>query len=342
MYEAERFPGSVPLLATAFQEQAQTVRKVWDTARDILGEGLGADPRYRVTLAALPGNNLEFERNIFSSFFIAALCLLPKVTARRRFLYSCFNQLFRVWVTSADNLLDNEDKETFRPLMPGQSHTMRQVVNLMLADRVMHKLLGDAVIEGTLSAEESDMLSDRTLRVLLPSAAEEGMEEGGMEAWPHPDTVLDELHPLKTGILFQLSFMGPEALEYGDDPTPLLPIKHALMDFGIGCQILDDIRDMTRDFRQRKANYVLAMLLNGPDADAQGVRLLELTEGVDLETKIYTAFPQASGHAFELASARLARGFKELDRAGLSGLGDAERALTRLLHSKLDLGENQV
>jgi len=98
------------------------------------------------------------------------------------------NQLFRIWVTGADNLLDREDKTTLPIRMPGRSPVMRQVVAIMAADRVLARLLNAAVGNALITPEEADILSDGSLQVLLPSAAQEASEEGGIVNRPRPTT----------------------------------------------------------------------------------------------------------------------------------------------------------
>jgi hypothetical protein len=57
---------------------------------------------------------------------------------------------------------------------------VRQVVGLMAADRVLAEILRDAVAAGTIDAAMAASLQRESLRRLLPSAAEEAAEEGGI------------------------------------------------------------------------------------------------------------------------------------------------------------------
>ena len=92
---------SVPVLKAAFLEQQEAVRRIWELGEDLLG-GQTAAPEFVVGLKKLPDEFLAFEKNIFSALFAAVLHLLA-IPAERRAIYVALNQLFRVWVTSADN-----------------------------------------------------------------------------------------------------------------------------------------------------------------------------------------------------------------------------------------------
>ena len=133
-----------PLLSEAYQCQREIVPEIWEIAQQQLGNQSEVAGKFRVLLSDLPDRFLDFDRNIFSAFFMAVMQPLG-ISEERRKLYGQLNQLFRVWVTSADNLLDDEDKQTFVVEMAGESRVMRQVVAVMLADRVMSVLLDRAV-----------------------------------------------------------------------------------------------------------------------------------------------------------------------------------------------------
>ena len=170
------------------------------------------------------------------------------------------NHLFRVWVTSADNLLDHEDKVVVPIEIAGSSPVMRQVISIMLADRIMSRLTAEAVREGVLSDAQSELITEKSLQILLPSAAEEASEESGITQRPDAEYVLQTIHRLKTGLLFHIPFLGPDHIEEHLDADVLGLCKDGLMNFGLGCQILDDIRDLAKDFLEARHNYVLSEL----------------------------------------------------------------------------------
>lgn len=251
--------GTGRLLGKAFSEQERCMSAVYALAAEIVRPPQGGAPEYDIRLGDIPSAFFTLRKNIFSTLFYS-LYLVLGIPHSRRVLYGKLNHLFRMWVTSADNLLDDEDKCVLPLVMPGSSRVMREVVVIMAADRVLGRVLNEAVVKQTLTARQADALSEESLRCLLPSAAQEASEEGGIGERPESAYVLDTVHVLKTGLLFNIPFLGIDVIETGLDGERILRLKRALMLFGGGCQILDDVRDVARDFVERRHNYVLSVL----------------------------------------------------------------------------------
>jgi len=323
---------SILVLKRAFGEQQTIVREVHKLAAEIIRSPTDAPAPFTVDSDPAPGPLLTFRRNIFSTLFQSTYHVL-EVAPERRHLYGSINYLFRIWVTSADNLLDQEDKVTLPIRMPGQSRVMRQVVAIMAADRILERLLNTAVQEGQITREEAAVLSESSLQVLLPSAAQEATEEGGITNRPRPEYVLETIHRLKTGMLFQLPFLGPDRIERGMDRLKLAALKDGLMAFGLGCQILDDIRDMARDHRERRHNYILSCLQWNSDPYTQTLDQRRL----EVEARLHTEVPHVVLPAARLAMAHLCSGLTALSREGLDIGTAAVNTMASVLFDTLDL-----
>jgi len=235
------------------------MRAVYGIAGELVHAPEGTAPDFDVRLGKIPAAFFTPRKNLFSTLFYSVYLVLD-IPKPRRLLYGKINHLFRIWVTSADNLLDDEDKCVLPLLMPGSSRVMREVIAIMAADRVLWSLLNEAVGAKVVTARQADALAAQSLRCLLPSAAQEAGEEGGVLTRPSPEYVLDTIHVLKTGLLFALPFLGVDLIESAAAPERVARLKHALMLFGGGCQLLDDVRDIGRDFVERRHNYVLSVL----------------------------------------------------------------------------------
>jgi len=325
---------SVLVLRRAFQEQQAIVSEIHQLAAGVVRTPAATPAAFAVDLDPAPGALLTLRRNLFSTLFQSTYHVLDVAPERRR-LYGSMNYLFRIWVTSADNLLDLEDKVTLPIRMPGQSRVMRQVVAIMAADRILERLLNTAVQEQQITRHEAAILSESSLQVLLPSAAQEATEEGGITDRPRPEYVLDTIHCLKTGLLFQLPFLGPERIERSVDRRKVAALKDALMAFGIGCQILDDIRDMARDHRERRHNYILSCLQWSADPFT---RVLDtLNPGVD--DRLHTEVPHVVLPAARLAMAKLCAGLTAMSREGLDIGSSAINTMASVLFDTLDLAD---
>ena len=315
----------------ALREQQECIRELHTRLAPYLATPAGTPAAYAVHPGALPEANLGWRKNIFSTLFQSVYHLMD-VPAPRRLLYGKLIHLFRIWVTSADNLLDGEDKEVVPMVMPGSARVMRQVVAVMAADRVLAEILNEAVAAGVLTRAQRDELARESLRRLLPSAAQEATEEGGVTARPHAEEVLNVIHRLKTGLLFNVAFVGPEIVEPAGSARAAR-LRAALMDFGLGCQLLDDIRDLARDLIEQRHNYVLSMLAHENPA------LLEELQArtQDVTARLYLEVPQYILPAARRGLDLLISGLRALGEAGLGYDGAQAESMARAMFPVLDL-----
>lgn len=297
------------LFKAAFKEQRNAIESVYSRADSLLQVPQKTPEEYTVSMQPVPDEFYTLRKNIFSTLFQSMYHLMGCDPQHRSF-YGKLIHLFRIWVTSADNLLDNEDKVVIPIQMQGSSRVMRQVVSVMTADRIFQQLLAEGIESGALTASQARELSDRSLQILLPSAAQEAGEEEGITERPDPEHVLNVIHRYKTGILFNVAFLGPEVVEPHLDRRRAAALKDALMQFGIGCQVLDDIRDMARDLVEQRHNYLLSNVCkNQPEF----FQVLE-TRDIGVGDRLYLEVPYIT-----LPAARLGFGMM---RNGLSTLGE--------------------
>lgn len=325
------------LLKESFEEYRLCSKEVYSKAQELIRCPEDISKEFQVSCLPMPEEFFYLKKNLFSALFQSVYRILG-IKEERRCLYGKLNHLFRIWVTSADNLLDGEDKITLPLKIPGESRIMRQVISIMAADRIMKRILDEAVEEKVITIEESKILADKSLRILLPSAAEEASEEGGILQRPDPDYVLNTIHKLKTGLLFHIPFLGPESIESGIDQDRLSGCKEGLGRFGLGCQLLDDIRDMARDYLEKRHNYVLSCIFwQGRSGDID--LLKDLEKDMRVQDKISPFFNQVVLPAAELAGDLLKDGLFILDKLGL-GLGEsAAKNMARSMFKILDVGE---
>jgi hypothetical protein len=317
----------------ALAEQQTCIRDIHSRLAPLLSSPADTPGPYAVHPDPFDDALLGWRKNIFSTLFQSTYHLMD-VPQPRRMLYGKLIHLFRIWVTSADNLLDGEDKIVVPMAMPGPARTMRQVVAIMAADRVLQDVLNDAVDQRILSPVQRDALSRESLRRLLPSAAQEATEEGGILSRPPPDEVLSSIHRLKTGLLFNVAFLGPEIAE----PVPSARsarLREALMAFGLGCQILDDVRDMARDLLEKRHNVVLSAIAHRDPSllDALARR------AHDPADRLYLAAPAHVAPLARQGFNRLASGLRDLGDAGLGFSAHHAEAMARAIFPVLDLAD---
>ncbi|MCY2927011.1 MAG: class 1 isoprenoid biosynthesis enzyme [Planctomycetota bacterium] len=269
------------------------------------------------TLAPRPGEAcLTIERNFFSTFFLA---VTRQAVGPSKYmpLFAMVNQAMRAWVTACDNILDDEYKEIFPFTFADSGRQMRSVLTLLIADRVAAEYVVDAFDEPGLLARVGRV----SLSALMSSAIQESQEEARPVALLPPGQILDDIHQRKTGDLFMAPLALPEALE------PMAePVRHAaqraLCRFGLGCQILDDAKDMAADLQAGRHNLLVSLLAADPRWGAPGVD--ELRASPAGEWNSWDRFPDAFEEAWQLAMTRFADSFDALARLGID-LSPAQR-----------------
>jgi len=330
MWQQER------VLNPAFEECRICLETVFKNARDILHTPAGTPTEFEVRLGDVSTEFYEVRKNLFSTLFQSVYHLL-KIEKERRLLYGKLNYLFRIWVTSADNLLDNEDKIVVPMEMNGSSRVMRQVISIMLADRILKKIIDDAVVNGVITEHDASALSNKSLQILLPSAAEEASEEGGITSRPDADYVLNTIHRLKTGLLFHIPFLGPDNIEKKISKQSLGLCKEGLMSFGLGCQILDDIRDISKDYLEKRHNYILSKIYS--DEPICLAKLSEIENVIDGSSNIFDLFPEVVHPSADKAMRLLTDGLLLLSDAGLGVGKQMARVLALSMFNVLGVGE---
>lgn len=334
--DAVRFLTTNKVLHGAYRECCRCIKDVEKANKIVLAASVHPGDDFKVRAASFPPQMFLPQRNFFSTCFQSVYTLLD-IPQERRLLYGRMNYLFRIWVTSADNLLDGEDKLSLPMRIPKDSRVMRQVIAIMAADRMLQHFLSDALNSGLLTSQEALRISDGTLQVLLPSAAEEASEECGISVRPEPDYVLHEIHRLKTGILFHLPLFGPQMIEKKIDRKMLSVCREGLGSFGIGCQLLDDVRDMARDLVERRHNYVLSLMTHEFPASMR--KLMNSIDDIKIEDRLYPSFHDEAVPAVRLAYDHLLSGLARLDECGLGLNEAAARQIALWMFKALDVDQ---
>jgi len=294
-----------PAFEVLLAELQTGLQRYWETAAQIL-QPCG------VTLQPPAKTGLSFAKNFFSMLFLYSY-QRAGVPPERRLLYAATLQCLRGMVTGCDNLLDDEYKPTLETDLPPGGHRFRSVVDIMVSDRVLFRILLQAARRGIIALKQVPLAVTASMKTMTRSGIEEAGEEGGVADILMPDAILRSVHHFKTGILFQCPWDIPLAIETPDDAI-LTPLLEGLYDIGMGCQILDDMVDMAVDVRARKHNYMVSLIHHGENRDER----TRLAGAMALDSSAVSAalqtdhFPSATRQARQTARRLLFRGFNRL------------------------------
>ena len=324
------------IAVAAFSECCDCAKLVQERAAAGIRVPAGTPPEFAVSCIPQAPAAYALNRHFFSVLFQSVFQVL-ELKPEPRQLLGALNYLFRIWVTAADNLLDAEDKPTLDIRLPGSSRVMLQVVAVMAADRVWADLLSEAVRDGVLTPAQARTLLLDSLNALLPSAAQEASEEGGIRERPTPEYVLNTIHRLKTGMLFNLPFTGIEACAAPASESKIAACRDALMAFGLGCQLLDDIRDLARDAQQHRHNYVLSAIVH--QHPQYEFALATITSAGDPDAPVFQCFPAVVTPTACLARELMTNGLQAFIAAGFDLPESAVAAVVADMFAVLGVAE---
>jgi len=258
-----------------------------------------------VTLAEPSEKYYQLSQNFFSAMFLLSF-QRAGIAPEKRARYVAMNQCLRGMVTGCDNILDDEYKLTLDTDIPGTR--FRSIVDIMVADRVMFDLLLDLHATQGVALEKIRQAHAASLTALTRSGMQEATEEAGIHTFLEPSRILEEVHHLKTGVLFQSVWAVPLVLEPELAPAAK-PLSEALYRIGMGCQILDDMTDLKLDISMHRHNYLASLIVHtAPHTSAAQMDLTTVANVQDLLAK----HPQARAEASRKAREYLESGLKAL------------------------------
>lgn len=293
--------GEKDIFAMLEEELSSALSMYWEIAGGIL-EGSG------VRLLDPPSGYLSIENNFFSALFLYSYCRAG-IKKSRRIIYSAMNQCLRGMVTGCDNLLDNEYKKTLITDLPEGGTKFRSVLDIMVSDRVLFELSLNSFKEKEKILASSIM----SLQGLVRSGYQEAAEESGIDEILLPDSVINEIHHYKTGILFNCPWAVPSVIEELDEGM-VKYLNNSLYRIGIGCQIMDDMADVISDVHTGRHNYIASLIYH--ESGAESYKLLRSMASEETENytrgDVYMKFGSARNKACLKARSYLSEGFRDL------------------------------
>jgi hypothetical protein len=258
-------------------------------------------------IGAIPNGMLELKRNVFSTLFLGVTAKIAK-SKRYMPLYAMVNQCMRAWVTACDNILDDEYKVIYEFPNAGQGERMRSVLTLMVAERVLSTYVMDTYDDSQLLRT----VETRSLQSLLSSAIQECEEEGGDIPILSPEEIISDVHQRKTADLFLAPLALPFELEQPDDSV-VADARGALENFALGCQIVDDVKDMSSDVTDHRHNLLVSLLVQDRGLDIVG----DLRGDGAAPWDAWDRFPDVTDHALGLSRNYFEAAFRHMSSLGI-------------------------
>lgn len=220
-----------------------------------------------------------FERNFFSILFQSIFISL-NIPLARRLRYGEILHALRTLVTSADNILDKEQKGA---VLLGHSEAGPVLKNILLI-LLSQTMIGRMIRELTENPEKAAEVENTLLDSLESIAAGESITSmQGKAEIPPPDELLRTVHEKIGGELLCLALAAPLKLETALQ-EPLQIAKQGVLAVGVALQMLDDVVDLEEDLRAEKTNLLASWIVHrARAADWKQLRKLVRSDAFSIE-----------------------------------------------------------
>lgn len=258
----------------------------WDIANAILNKS-------RIRLNIPSNNYFSLENNFFSALFLYSYHR-GGISKTKRVLFAAVNQCLRGMVTGCDNILDNEYKRTLDTDLPINATKFRSILDIMVSDRILTAIMYKGYMDGKFAFDSILAANTASLHGLLRSGVQEASEEGGAGDILQPQDILGNIHSMKTGILFHAPWVIPELTE-NINRKLIEEIKDGLFHIGMGCQVMDDMVDLSIDTKMNRHNYVASLIWHGQNSLERDILKAYLTSDTNAqdEPDFMLRFPDA-------------------------------------------------
>jgi hypothetical protein len=254
--------------------------------------------------------DLVFVQEAF--FLIFFRSVLETVGVRGSALDLCCQVNFCIQgtITAADNLFDDQDKSLLPLRATGPR--FRSILELLAFERLLNRVLR--------RRDVSEAAGDQIRRGLLSRMAVIGSLEGSEEARISkvltPHDMIEEVHRIRGGALFELAFVAPRALATSTDAGRLERASAAVSRVGTAFQIVDDIADFEFDVLRERHNILAAEIeAHGGSTQRERLRRFKNRGSVDGDIVIEDFFDSAS-RVIRRGEEELAGGLGELQDLG--------------------------
>lgn len=223
------------------------------------------------------GIEVEFVQEFFFLILFRAVLQTIGMGSAGLELCSELNFCIKGTITAADNLFDDQDKGLL-PLKVGEGARFRSILQLLVFERLMTATLERGERAGSISRPSAEQFQNELLTRMAAIGSLEGSEEKGVEAVLDPDQMLNQVHRVRGGALFELAFIAPRLVEPSVEPRVLSRAQAAISKLGTAFQIVDDLTDFEFDLARGRHNLLVAQITHCGSSQERS-RLKTLAQG---------------------------------------------------------------
>jgi hypothetical protein len=317
-------------LAPAARGQAQAIANVKRDLPNVLDNRFLDTATLTQVVPEEDAVSVEFVQEFF--FLILFRSVLDTLGVGRAELELCseLNFCIKGTITAADNLFDDQDKSLL-PLKTGEGARFLSILHLLSFDRLLARSLQRGIDQGLISPAAVESFQRELLSKMASIGSLEGSEEGGVQGVLEPARMVDLVHRVRGGALFELAFIAPRLLTSAVAPQVLARAQSAIARLGTAFQIVDDLTDFEFDLTRGSHNLLVSQITHHGSADEQR-HLKALREKRTVDGDVVTEFFASSGRAVIEVGEREARcALEELHKLGFWLSPDLSDELVRAI-----------
>ena len=258
---------------------------------------------------------LRFVQEFFFLIFFRAVLQTVGIPTAGLELCSELNFCIKGTITAADNLFDDQNK-TLLPLKTGEGARFRSILQLLAFERLTKMALERGERSGSISRTSGEQFQKQLLSSMAAIGSLEGSEEAGVDGVLEPDRMVEQVHRVRGGALFELAFIAPRLLETSVDKGVLSRAQAAISKLGTAFQIVDDLTDFEFDAARERHNLLVSQITHcGSIAEqARFRRLKEVAHSAgDLVAEV---FADSARVVFERGERETSEALEELQSLG--------------------------
>lgn len=298
--------GYLARLRPSIAAQREYVRELNGLLRDVI------DAKY---IASNPDedDDLTFlQEHFFLTLFDSVFRTLGCSPQRLR-MYGLLNLCVKGMVVAGDNLFDNEAKMDL-PLALGKGRCFASIMQLLCFDHLAMRVLERCGAE--VKPEEVVRFRRDLVSALAYIGTLEGSEEAGVQSILPVEEMIRNVHEVRGGRLFALSFIAPRVWEPAEAREKWDTAHRGIARLGTAFQIVDDLVDFEFDLGRRSHNVLSSQIVHA-GSTAEKAAFEKLAGSKDAPSNLVERSFVMSGRAvLDRARVEAEQGFAELAKIG--------------------------
>lgn len=309
--EALRREGVWDRLASAARSQSDAICRVKQDLPLVLDERFIDREQLQ---GPAPNESMTFFQDFFFLILFRSVLDAIKFPPAALTLFSELNFCIKGTITAADNLFDDQDKSLL-PLSAGDGARFQSILQLMSFERLTSLALSRGVAAGVLSHAQVEQFQRERLSRMAAIGALEGSEEGGVRGVPEPDAMVEQVHRVRGGALFELAFIAPRLIDAAVDASVVSRAQRAISQLGTAFQIVDDLTDFEGDLARGSHNLLVAQITHD-GLPEERARLTSLRHHVGDSDPVVEFFSTSARRVIARAEREARESLEELQALG--------------------------